>query len=396
MPPKITRVRWSASNLPWGISFNEQTGTFTGTPDKDDVGEYDIPITIETNFGKHQQYVKLNVLEKVEWEEVSLPNGCVIKNNTPVLKITGNNWSTSFLLFCKYTNTYNTEYYRVYRIVSMPSSFSQIGGDVSVNSSTGILANASAIYGACGTSTANDFYIAMYNYLQKIHRLNVTSGWKSITPTYTWKDWRACCYSSNKSAVFVFASTGTAVKVLSPGGSSPTAKNSYSTGLSDINKDCAAYRPSGSIMCITSANSKAAKSVDGETWETVTTPDNLTWLIYNSNSGNFLAYGQNSKLFYESSDGLSWTQCTYVPVPLTTVKSVTYHPSYGYCAIGKGSDGTEQHSAHSKDGQNWSLKKITNRNISLTNVIYVGGNINSFVASPASGGYLFQLKGSNV
>ena len=49
MPPKITRVRWSASNLPWGVSFDEGTGTFSGTPE--DIGEYTIPVTVETNYG---------------------------------------------------------------------------------------------------------------------------------------------------------------------------------------------------------------------------------------------------------------------------------------------------------------------------------------------------------
>ena len=49
MPPKITRVRWSASNVPWGVVFDELTGTFTGKPE--DIGEYTIPVTVETNYG---------------------------------------------------------------------------------------------------------------------------------------------------------------------------------------------------------------------------------------------------------------------------------------------------------------------------------------------------------
>ncbi len=38
MQPKITRVKWSAVNIPWGVVFDELTGTFTGRPD--DIGEY--------------------------------------------------------------------------------------------------------------------------------------------------------------------------------------------------------------------------------------------------------------------------------------------------------------------------------------------------------------------
>ena len=59
MPPKITRVRWKAENVPWGVSFNEQTGTFTGTPD--DIGEYVVPVTVETNYGTDTKDVKIIV-----------------------------------------------------------------------------------------------------------------------------------------------------------------------------------------------------------------------------------------------------------------------------------------------------------------------------------------------
>ena len=49
MPPNITRVRWSAGELPWGIDFNENTGTFSGTPDEP--GEYVVPVQVQTNYG---------------------------------------------------------------------------------------------------------------------------------------------------------------------------------------------------------------------------------------------------------------------------------------------------------------------------------------------------------
>ena len=59
MPPKITKVRWSAQNVPWGLSFNEKTGTFSGTPE--DIGEYTVPVTVETNYGKDTKDVKIIV-----------------------------------------------------------------------------------------------------------------------------------------------------------------------------------------------------------------------------------------------------------------------------------------------------------------------------------------------
>ena len=59
MSPQITRVRWSASSIPWGLKFNEQTGTFSGVPE--DVGEYSVPVTVETNWGKDTKHVIIKV-----------------------------------------------------------------------------------------------------------------------------------------------------------------------------------------------------------------------------------------------------------------------------------------------------------------------------------------------
>lgn len=43
--------------MPWGIDFNEQTGTFKGIPDE--VGEYIVPVKVETNYGSDQKDVKI-------------------------------------------------------------------------------------------------------------------------------------------------------------------------------------------------------------------------------------------------------------------------------------------------------------------------------------------------
>ncbi|MBQ6664066.1 MAG: putative Ig domain-containing protein [Synergistaceae bacterium] len=57
MPPKITRVKWSAKNLPYGMEFSEVTGTFFGKPEV--VGEYTVPVTVETNYGKDTKDIKI-------------------------------------------------------------------------------------------------------------------------------------------------------------------------------------------------------------------------------------------------------------------------------------------------------------------------------------------------
>ena len=59
MPPKITKVRWDADDVPWGVVFDEQTGTFTGKPEE--VGEYVIPVKVETNYGTDKKDVTILV-----------------------------------------------------------------------------------------------------------------------------------------------------------------------------------------------------------------------------------------------------------------------------------------------------------------------------------------------
>ena len=67
MPPKITRVRWSAQSIPWGMRFDENTGTFSGTPE--DAGEYTVPVTVETNYGSDTKDVTVNVKSPNYWVE---------------------------------------------------------------------------------------------------------------------------------------------------------------------------------------------------------------------------------------------------------------------------------------------------------------------------------------
>lgn len=60
MNPIIDEVDWYyLSALPRGIRFDEETGTFTGTPRT--VGEYTIPIKVETNYGTDTKDVKIIV-----------------------------------------------------------------------------------------------------------------------------------------------------------------------------------------------------------------------------------------------------------------------------------------------------------------------------------------------
>ena len=59
MPKIITSVNWSAQNVPSGLSFDPQTGSFSGTPVG--TGEYTIPVTVQTNYGEDTKDVIINV-----------------------------------------------------------------------------------------------------------------------------------------------------------------------------------------------------------------------------------------------------------------------------------------------------------------------------------------------
>ena len=59
MQPNITQVEWSATNVPSGLSFNAQTGTFSGTPTTS--GTYTVPVHVETNYGEDTKDVTIAV-----------------------------------------------------------------------------------------------------------------------------------------------------------------------------------------------------------------------------------------------------------------------------------------------------------------------------------------------
>ena len=60
MPPRITRVKWSALDVPFGVKFDEATGTFSGIPE--DVENYIVPVKVTTNYGSDMKNVEFNVL----------------------------------------------------------------------------------------------------------------------------------------------------------------------------------------------------------------------------------------------------------------------------------------------------------------------------------------------
>jgi len=148
MPPRITRVRWSASSIPWGMTFNEQTGTFKGTPE--DVGEYTVPVTVETNYGRDTKDVIVKVKEKEEVFEAGYPRILIDSDiNTNYLETQYINQynvaSTSYPLCTKKTKTNGEYLYLIY----MPS-VNVLENSYNVESIESSLANMQTFYIADG------------------------------------------------------------------------------------------------------------------------------------------------------------------------------------------------------------------------------------------------------
>lgn len=385
MPPKITRVRWVASNLPWGISFNEQTGIFTGTPDKDDVGEYDIPVTVETNFGRHQEYVKLKVREKVEWDKIE--TRATLRDNSAITY----HPKYGVVAYCR-----DGSYYYLYGCskgdLTTWNTYVRVK-DMSSGDYVGIL------YGIVTDANSNYVYCVGSAASGKIIRASqlVTSGNNflvGVAPPVLYQPWCAACYASSLNTIFYVSRNGYVVKF-----KNNTIQSGYKSinHGSETNDNCVAYSTSAKKLCVSIKNSTVATSTDGDTWEIGDAPDNLLDLEYRTDLSKFFARGENTKLFYVSDDGLSWVQYNNTPIPLVTVKSLAYSQSYGYCAVGQGDDGTEQHSVHSVDGESWKSKKITDDDVSFVNVIFAPGSFNAFIAKPVSSTkYLYLIKGIDI
>lgn len=382
MPPKITKVRWSAANLPWGISFNEQTGTFTGTPE--DEGEYDIPITIETNYGRHQEYVHMSVIKNIVWEKVDIGN-INMQEKTPIMLrlIRGDNNFRHFMIPI-FDGSYQ-------RYINCSSSTSRSVWGVAAAFESDYFFD--KIYGIVETVKNKFVYIIGENAGGKIRRFPDGGGGAVTlyTPPFYTSKWYAACHSSTLDVVFYFDKEGRAIKITSASTATPVMVSSYyATGISNINTNCAAWSNSVKKVCVSSSDGQVAVSADGVIWTTANTPDNLVELEYREDLGKFFARGENTKLFYVSEDGLTWIQYSIIPFPLDEVHASTYSSIYGYCVIGY--LGSETYSIHSEDFSEWTFKKMANTNIRFTNVVESCLD-NGFVAIPYSGGsYLYRLQ----
>ena len=66
MAAAITFVRWTAEDLPEGLTINENTGVISGTPTAP-LGQYSVYVTVETNYGSDSKYITILVNAPEAW-----------------------------------------------------------------------------------------------------------------------------------------------------------------------------------------------------------------------------------------------------------------------------------------------------------------------------------------
>ena len=69
----ITSVKWEATNLPSGLTINQDTGVISGTPNVQP-GTYTATIKVTTNYGTDSKTITINVAVPESWKPVITPN----------------------------------------------------------------------------------------------------------------------------------------------------------------------------------------------------------------------------------------------------------------------------------------------------------------------------------
>ena len=73
MAKNITSVKWEATNLPTGLTINENTGVISGTPSVQP-GTYTTTVKVTTNYGTDTKTITINVAIPEAWLPVIDPN----------------------------------------------------------------------------------------------------------------------------------------------------------------------------------------------------------------------------------------------------------------------------------------------------------------------------------
>ena len=382
MPKQITRVRWSASGLPNGISFDEITGTFSGTPEE--TGQFSVPVTVETNYASDRKNIQIDIVSPY-WERHINPIHSSDYNDgefSKADKSEGYMYCYDDILIMPY-RFYGSSYYHDIFKVDKYDIYSRL----TPNDHVWRYDNNSA------TSVTFYDWLSYDDILYYTHRVNSGSSTADknkwvwyLTPAKqdnyyniynTISDYPcAMCYNpKNDTALFVspsgrcwqlyYANNTFELIVLNPSLSVANGKYYVNIGLSKVANACVKYSSKAGVFCAC-GNSSSAVSSDGIIWEIHTLPFTIVNLWYYDNLEKFVALGTN-KILYSSNDGAIWEQMHSTPIPLNTIARVAYSQEMNTFAV---VGGTGKYAYFSKDLETWIPSQIFSEDLTALDIIY--------------------------
>ena len=377
MPKIITDVSWSATGLPTGVSIDKNTGTLTGTPSE--AGEYTVPVTVETNYGRNSKNVSVNV-KNPYWVKRLLP---------------------------KFGGTQTTAYSNGKLFYTDSMSYSESGAAVLMSiSKTGgnsvcvmrditferIGFNSSGGYTFSSTSVINDicqqsgavFYILLdgVNNIFQHPWLNSDKIWNAKVSN----SWYAASYSPELDYTCIVTSSG---ELMRRSRTSFIDSTPIEVGMK-VNKGCLRWSDDKEIFCLCGSNGVAI-SPDGETWtkSTANVPKDLVELEWHKDISKFVARSTGGKVMYGSADGLSWEKLHEAAIPLENIRKVAYSKELKkYCAI---SGSKSKYAYFSTDLENWEVSQIAENELLARDIIYAPA-FSNWILTCSSGDSYYTLE----
>ena len=404
MPKIITDVSWSATGLPTGVSIDEDTGTLTGTPSE--AGEYTVPVTVETNYGRNSKNVSVNV-KNPYWEKHDVFDNIMYSSTSNSYK--AYQGSKMYLFDDLKNRSDNRLYVAVIResnnqvviaginnkykndIVSaqwwVNKEYDTTAGPLNycIDGSNSIWLARTYSEGE-GTNIRRLYYYA--NYSSVGSPLQNGSYAYSTPGSYAW---HAVCYSPTIDIVIELGhktDSDWIVAIKNAKVYQCFGSNSYKDFGYTCRDGCLAWSPKVEKFCAILTQGVATSS-DAINWSvnSSTLCRGLDKLLYRADLDKFFALNTTEKIFYVSEDGLAWEKLNNAPIPLSTIKKVYYEPSKDlYCAIG----GTGQYVYFSRDMETWIPSKVADYDLTAQDVIYYPA-ADSWVFLPNDGVSIYTL-----
>ena len=380
MPKKVTKVKWSASELPWGVSFNEATGTFSGIPE--DFGEYIVPVTVQTNYGKDSKNVLMNV-KNPYWVKRLYPKISNIQTKA---------YGGSKLFYA--------------------DKFSYLDGSpgvifpVVINSSlrVGLIDSVEGDYfhwnmsGGYSYTTTYTYFFRDYCYCKAasvfvlkdssdaaypktiVYKNPWLSGLSYIQNSSVYGKWMAADYSPELGYGLFVSSQHEVVKLTQSGVNYSINGSIYSPDVGTVYEACLRWSGEKGIFCLTGSKGTAS-SPDGETWElnTENAPEDLIELFWNADTGKFMAISKSERIIYASEDGLMWEKAHTTPVPElggAVIKRMAYSEKLKkYCVAPN--YGTSVY--FSTDLETWTASKVSAEKLDLICDVIYAPSLNNWI-----------------